>query len=71
MSLDGDDADKPKDEDMDKVELEADEEIDKDWEASDEQEIQELTDEVDANIQFFVGGSDLALGWSAMLKVCG
>jgi hypothetical protein len=71
MSSDGDDADEPEDEDMDEVELEADEEIDKDREASDEQEIQELADEVDADIRFFVGGSDLALGRSAMLKVRG
>ena len=70
MSSDGDDADEPEDE-VDEVELEEDEEIDKDREASDEQEIQELANKVDADIQFFVGGSDLALGRSAMLKVRG
>jgi hypothetical protein len=71
MSSDGGDTDKPEDEDMDEVELEVDEEIDKDQKASDEQEIQELADEVDADIRFFVRESDLALEQSAMLKVCG
>jgi hypothetical protein len=53
------------------VELEADEEIDIDWQASDEQEIQELADEVDADVRFFIGSSDLELGRSAMSKVRG
>jgi hypothetical protein len=53
------------------VELEADEEIDMDRQASDEQEIQELADEVDADVRFFVGSSDLELGQSAMSKVRG
>jgi hypothetical protein len=49
--------------------LEADEEVDKDRQASDEQEIQELADEVDADDRFFVGANDLELGRSAMNKV--
>jgi len=53
------------------VELEADEEIDMDRQASDEQEIWELADEVDADVRFFVGSSDLELGRSAMSKVRG
>jgi hypothetical protein len=51
------------------VELEADEEIDMDRQASDEQEIQELANEVDADVRFFIGSSDLELGRSAMSKV--
>lgn len=47
------------DEEFDEVELEDDEEIDKDRQASDEQEIQALADEVDADVRFFVGASDL------------
>jgi len=68
---DGDDADEIEDEEMDEPELEADEEIDKDRQASDEREIQELADEVDADVRFFVGESDLQLGRSAMIKVRG
>lgn len=71
MFSDSDDADELDDEEMDEVDLEADKEIDKDQEVSDKQEIQELADEVDADIQFFVGRANLELGWSAMLKVCG
>jgi len=68
---DGDNADEIKDEEMDEPELEANEEIDKGWQASDEREIQELADEVDADVRFFVGESDLKLGRSAMIKVRG
>jgi len=64
--MDEDEADQLNDD-----ELEAEEEIDKDRQASDEQEIQDLADEVDADIRFFVGMSDLELGRSAMTKVRG
>ena len=67
--VDEDQADELEDEETD--ELEAEEEIDKDRQASDEREIQELADEVDADIRFFVGASDLELGRSAMTKVRG
>ena len=50
-----------------KEELEAD---DKDQQASDEKEIEELANKVDADIHFSVGVSDLKLGQSAMTKVC-
>jgi hypothetical protein len=53
------------------VELEADKEVDKDWRASDEREIEELANEVDADLRFFVEASDLELGRSAMTKVRG
>jgi len=69
--VDADDVDELEDEDPDETELEADEEIDKDQQASDEWEIQELADEVDADIRLFVGASDLELGRSAMTKVRG
>jgi len=69
--VDADDVDELEDEETDEAELEADEEIDKDRQASDEREIQELADEVDADICFFIGASDLELGWSAMTKVRG
>jgi hypothetical protein len=48
-----------------------DEEVDMDRQASDDQEIQELANEVDSDIRFFVGVSDLELGRSAMTKVRG
>ena len=69
--VDADDADEIEDEETDEADEEADEEIDKDRQASDEREIQELADEVDADIRFFVGASDLELGRSAMTKVRG
>ena len=56
-------------EDDEPEDLEGDEEIDEDWRASDEKEIEELGKEVDENIPFFVGTGDLELGWSAMTKV--
>ena len=65
--VDANDADKIEDEELD----EADEEIDKDQQASDEWEIQELANEVDVDICFFVRASNLELGQSAMTKVCG
>ena len=68
---DEDDADEVENEETDEAELDANEEIDKDWQVSDEREIQELVDKVDADVRFFVGASDLELGWSAMIKVCG
>ena len=60
------DAEDPEDE-----ELEADEEVDEDRRASDEWEIEELANEVDADLRFFVGANDLELGRSAMTKVRG
>jgi hypothetical protein len=69
--VDADDVDELEEEETDEAELEADEEIDKDRQASDEREIQELADEVDTDICFFVGASDLELGRSAMTKVHG
>ena len=53
--LDGEDVEEPEDEELVEEELEADEEVDKDQRASDEKEIEELANEVDANIHFFVG----------------
>ena len=67
--LDSKDVKEPEDEEPVEEELEADEEIDEDQRASDEKEIEELGKEVDADIHFFVGASDLELGWSAMTKV--
>ena len=69
--MDADDVDELEDEETDEADEEADEEIDKDQQASDKWEIQELADEVDADIRFFVGASDLELGQSAMTKVRG
>ena len=70
---DSDDVDdeEPEEEEPAEVELEADEEIDMDQQASDEQEIWELANEVDVDVRFFIGSSDLELGQSAMSKVCG
>lgn len=56
-------------EDEEPEELEADEEVDEDRRASDEKEIEEVGKEVDEDIRFFVGASDLELGRSAMVKV--
>ena len=69
--LDDDDDEEPEDEDLVEEELEADEEVDADHLASDEREIEELANEVDADLHFFVGASDLELGQSAMTKVRG
>ena len=69
--LDDDDDEEPEDEDLVEEELEADEEVDADRLASDEREIEELANEVDADLRFFVGVSDLELGRSAMTKVRG
>ena len=67
-SLNEDD-EEPEDEEPVEEELEADEEVDEDRRASDENEIEELANEVDADIRFFVGASDLELRRSAMTKV--
>jgi hypothetical protein len=67
--LDNEDDEEPEDDEPDEEELEADEEVDEDRRASDENEIEELAKEVDADIRFFVGASDLELGRSAMTKV--
>ena len=60
--LDGEDVEEPEDEELIEEELEADEEVDEDQQASDEKEIEELANEVDADICFFMGASDLELG---------
>ena len=66
-----DDIEEDEDEEPAEPELEVDEEIDLNRQASDEHEIEELANEVDADVRFFVGMSDLELGRSAMTKVCG
>jgi hypothetical protein len=58
------------DDELDDEELEAQAELDKDREASDDAEIQDLAEEVERDAQFFVGAADSALGRSALLKVC-
>jgi hypothetical protein len=62
------DNDEPEEE-LPDMDLEMDEEVDVDRQTSDDQEIQELANEVDTDVRFFVGTSDLALGRSAMAKV--
>jgi hypothetical protein len=69
--LDDEDAEESEDEELVEEELEADEEVDEDRRASDEREIEELANEVDPDLRFFVGASDLELGRSAMTKVRG
>ena len=64
------DVEEPEDEETTELDLEVNEEVDMARQASDDQEIQELANEVDSDIRFFVGESDLELGWSAMTKVC-
>ena len=68
--LDSDDVEEPENEASVEEKLEDDEEVDEDWRASDEREIKELANEVDADFRFFVAASDLKLGQSAMTKVC-
>ena len=67
--LDSEDVEEPEDEELVEEELEADEEVDEDRRASNEREIEEIVNEVEADIRFFVGESDLKLGQSAMVKV--
>jgi hypothetical protein len=55
---------------MDNEDLEALEEMDKDCEASNDAEIQHLAQEVDEDMQFFVGTGEWKLGEAALLKVC-
>jgi hypothetical protein len=69
LALDSDDVEELEDEEPVEEELEADKEINEDRRASDEGEITELAGEVDADVRFFVGASDLELGRSAMTKV--
>ena len=69
--LDNEDEEEPEDEEELIEELESDEEIDKDRRVSNEHKIEELVNEVDADLRFFVGASDLELRQSAMTKVCG
>jgi len=45
-------------------------EVDKDREGSDDAEIEDLAQEVKNDVCFFVGAADIALGHSALLKVC-
>jgi hypothetical protein len=54
---------------MDDEDLEAAKEMDKDREASDEAEIQELAQEVDEGMEFFVSARERKLGEAALLKV--
>ena len=54
---------------MDDEDLEAIKETDKDREASDEAEIQDLSQEVDEDMQFFVATAERKLGEAALLKV--
>ena len=68
--LDSEDVEELEDEEPEEGELKDDEEIDEDRQASDENEIEEVAKEVDTDIRFFVGASDLELGRSAMTKVC-
>ena len=63
------DVEEPEDEETTELDLEVDEEVDMAQQASDDQKIQELANEVDLDICFFVGASDLELGRSAMTKV--
>ena len=58
------------DDELDDEELEAQAELDKDHEVSDDAEIQDLAKEVERDAQFFIGAADSALGRSALLKVC-
>jgi hypothetical protein len=62
-------ANEPDDDDMDDEDLEAVKEMDKDRQASDEVEIQDLAQEVDEDMQFFVATGECRLGETALLKV--
>ena len=66
----GGDPDDSDDDEPDDEELEAQVEVDKDHEASDDAEIEDLVQEVENDVHFFVGAADVALGCSALLKVC-
>lgn len=68
VNSDSDDEELEEEESAD-ADLEMDEKVDVDRQTSDDQEIQELANEVDSDVRFFVGTSDLALGRSAMTKV--
>jgi hypothetical protein len=54
---------------IDDEDLEAAKEMDKDRQASDEAEIQDLAQEVDEDMQFFVATGERKLGEAALLKV--
>ena len=58
------------DDEPDDEELEAQAELDKDREASNSAEIQDLAEEVERDARFFVGAAESALGRSSLLKVC-
>ena len=66
----GGDPDDSDDDELDDEELEAQAEVNKDREASDDAEIEDLAQEVENDVRFFVGAADVALGRSALLKVC-
>ena len=55
--------------DEDEEDLEALAEVDKDHEASDDTEIQDLAKEIERDVHFIVGAADATLGHSALLKV--
>jgi hypothetical protein len=57
------------DDEMDDEDLEAANEIDKDRQASDEAEIQDLARDVDEDMQFFVATAERKLGQAALVKV--
>lgn len=57
------------DDEMDDEELEAANETDKDRQASDDAEIQDLAREVDEDARFFVSTAERKLGEAALLKV--
>ena len=54
---------------MDDEDIEAAKEMDKDRQASDEAEIQELVQEVDEGMEFFVAARKHKAGEAALLKV--
>jgi hypothetical protein len=55
---------------MDDEELEAANEVDKDRQASDNAEIQDISRDVDFDSRFFVSMAERKLGEGALLKVC-
>jgi hypothetical protein len=54
---------------LDEEDLEAEKETDKDRQASDDAEIQDLAREVDEDLRFFVATAERELGEAALLKV--
>ena len=62
-------ADEIDEDEMDNEDLEATKEMDKDCLASDEAEIQDIAQEVDEDMRFFVATGERKLGEAALLKV--